>query len=344
MSEELVFYNIEKGDLSALAEYSADSAKVLHKYGAHRFDSVCREVIYFMEAVEYHAVMLKEWHEKVLEVDKEKSQRLEIQGGGWFAGTRDDVKATVFELDSILVCARSMFDRLVRVLETPVSQQLPQSINDFIKKRKDLLGQPLCKELIEAWKGWGQRIADYRDCLLHYWTLAKGQSDFLSLTKERELLLPDEPTIRSIANFSYEKKIRIVDYSSEIKQKTKLLVESIFRQVFEFLVAEEFGDRVHYTYWEDVPLVSIKEIKGSYEIPLSPGIVEDAKGNVTRFKRNYILQNGKEKVTETLPSEWCERAEYPLSMESEVYSTVTEMTIALKKIADLERDSATSGK
>ena len=133
--------------------------------------------------------------------------------------------ATVFEFDSVLICARSMFDRLVRVLETPLSQELPQSIRDFVRKGVPLLDRPICRELTEAWEKWGQQAADYRDCLLHFWTFHQGTYGIFSSNEKRELLIPDNPEVRSRAKFSYDKKVMLVDYALEIKRKSESLVE-----------------------------------------------------------------------------------------------------------------------
>lgn len=288
-------YHLMRGDLSSLAAYSADSARVLGKRGADKLIYASGEVRYFLLATDYHAANLEEWLKCISETDKKAIQNASKGKDVFYSESwRLDVMAAVFEFDAELVCVRTIFDRLVRVLETPLSSELPISIKDFVKRTDGEMRNPLSKQLKKAWEDWGVKAKDYRDCFLHYWTFHTDLERFFSKTgRNRELIIPDNPEERSRDKFRYKKQIKLVNYARDINKRCVELTESIFEQIFERLVAEEFGNSATFTYWDEDPEVDVKQIKGAHKLLISPGLVCDASGKKIRVPRYVKLENGR---------------------------------------------------
>ena len=281
-------YHIRKGDISAMVSLTKDSAKVLNKFGADRFEEVSIEADYFMHAVNYHTSMLDKAYKNVVQVDKLRQKEAETTDKVIMEGWRPDVLAAVFEFDSLLVCTRALLDRLVQVLKTPINQTLPKSITDLIKKYSQLKQNPLANLLISAWEGWGKKVTDYRDCLLHYWTFYEGLNAIFNFGEGREILIPDNPEANTTNKFIYDKKISLINYAKEINNNCQILTQSLFRQIFELLLKEEFGEGVKITYWDVIPKTDneyLLLIKRKYSIELSPGLAVDNIGNKFRIKR-----------------------------------------------------------
>lgn len=317
MVKKVAAYHLMRGDLVALAGFSAESARVLGKRGADTFLYTCGEARYFLLAIEYHTSNIEQWYNIIKEADKQMAQKMPKDKDIYYAEPwRQDVMATVFEFDAELVCVRTLFDRLVQVLQTPLSIQLPRSIKNFIKKTNGEVNHPLSRQLKKAWEDWGTQSADYRDCLIHYCRLHFGLDEFFTRTKSRKLLIPDNPEDRARKTFCYEKQIQLIDYAFEISKRCHQLTTSLFEQIFELLITEEFSNSAEFTYWDKFPEVDTKRIKGSYKLLVSPGLICDNEGQKIRIPRYVRLENGKISLDDiVLSEEFLNTLKYPFTWD-----------------------------
>lgn len=316
MVEKVASYHILRGDLTALAHFSEESARVLGKRGADTFLHTCGQARYFLLATDYHSQNIVQWHKIVKDTDNKMAQEEEDKNIFLSISPRLDVMATVFEFDSVLVCVRTLFDRLIQVLQTPFSMQLPISTTDFIKRTSGEMNHPLSQQLKKAWEDWGAKSAAYRDCMIHYSTLPTGLEGFFTKTQSRKLLIPDNPEGRSRTRFSYKKQIQLVDYALEMYQRCNQLTTSLFEQIFELLITEEFGDSAEFTYWDELPKINIERISGTHKLLISPGLVCDNAGKKIRIPRYVKLDNGHTSRDDIILSkEFLSTLQYPMIFE-----------------------------
>lgn len=340
----MVEFNLRKGDISSLSTLIADSAKVLGKLGADRFEETSTEVVYFVYSVMYHTDMLRQAHHALLSLDREQRQRMKDSPDGMkyyaFLWTPDTL-ATLFEFDSLLVCVRSLFDRLLQALKTSVNMPVPSSMNDLRgSKAASLRSHPLMDYLLSEWSQWGERAKDYRDCLLHYWTI--HEHPILDVDDERRLLVPDNPDVKSKLKFTYSKRVALVDYAQDIALRSMAMVVAMFERMLSDHISEEFGDQCEIVYWDVLPEVDSSMITADHQVDISPGLVQVTQTDSVRylrFRRSVVRKSGQTTLTWDVPEEL--DPEHPhgnASLSDNLgYFTSTELPVALKKMLDEER-------
>jgi hypothetical protein len=151
-----------------------------------------------------------------------------------------------YEMTAFLTSARSLLDSLLPIIKVLGLHKLgsspsQRSYHEFMNKIR-LYKLPIHLEtfLIENWTSWASKLADYRDCLLHYEVLSPTCLPYLmTIHSENRIIalqtwLPDNPEEKSVKNYKFDKHIEYLTYAHMtyltmldfLTQFTKLLLDN----------------------------------------------------------------------------------------------------------------------
>ncbi len=313
-----------------------DSARMLGKRGASGFDSILADAQFFALAVDHHATAVQEAYSRVESSDREIAAEAKAAGQFIIEINNPDVLKVLFEFNGVLVSARALLDRLVRVLQTPLDNELPSSIRKLCNRR-EAYSDKLVDILSEAYDTWGVRLLEYRDCLLHFWYFDQGLSAlFHKDGSGRFFFIPDNPGARSPLKFRYDEKTTPADYAGRTQERCAHLANDIYRSIFERFLEEEFGDRVRVRYWEEVPAIDTSALRRRHVIELSPGYSDDEVGSRFRLRRQVDFHNGKLKYFSGVAVDKLDEMEGDYRMEDDAEIRDLEIKIAFARMQEKE--------
>jgi len=128
--------------------------------------------------------------------------------------TRGDVLKVFWEFEAFAQNIRSALDTLVRLVAPSYLQPVPTSIS---RLSRSSFTDEAAAELRAAWTGWGQRLGDYRDCVVHYTPLTL--EPFIRGSKvggkwRVGCYLPDNPSAKHVDRFRFGGQLDVVVYSA----------------------------------------------------------------------------------------------------------------------------------
>jgi len=188
--------------------------------GFEFFDQIFN-VLYVVRAVEYHCIQLAEAYRRVARI----ASRLppsEWRGSVFLVGQY----GPYYEFDSLITTARRAYDTLRYLLWKkfgPRKGSIPRNFEGTISRCEGLPNEVRTR-LETSWSTWGKTITEYRDCILHYSPVGYGSSNVLMSPLTRNLFsislfIPDNPSVRSMRNFTYKSRIDALSYGWRVAEE-----------------------------------------------------------------------------------------------------------------------------
>jgi hypothetical protein len=151
----------------------------------------------------------------------------ELTDGAALNVSRWDVTRVFWEFEAFAQNIRSALDTLVRLVAPCYPQPVPTSISKFSRR-----GFPneVAAQLVAAWTGWGHRLAEYRDCVVHYTPLAL--EPFMLGRKEHGkwrvgCYLPDNPSAKHVDRFRFSSQLDVLVYSERVLKSLDRLASKV---------------------------------------------------------------------------------------------------------------------
>lgn len=153
-------------------------------------------------------------------------------------GSSLDPPIVYYELEALITEARRSYDATRHILWRQFGPGKGNYPNSFAKilPRCDRLPDGLRERLSTSWSTFGERLADYRDCLMHYPPI-KPVNEFAQM-KQLEagiwsvsFWLPDNPESRSSQKFEFRSCIDGLTYGWELTQEVLDISKAIVDEV-----------------------------------------------------------------------------------------------------------------
>lgn len=189
-------------------------------YGAHLDFQQVRNINYMLVAVSYHCIELC------------KAYRDTCESFARLAGallpdedrvvTHQGSADAYFEFDALVTAVRRAYDSLRYLMWKhfgPGSGSVPSSFPKTLD-RCSALPQALRQRLAASWTSWGEPVTAYRDCIQHYCPVDLGTTVMWmektdSGAWSTSARIPDNPSSRSRAKFTYAEKLDALTFGWE---------------------------------------------------------------------------------------------------------------------------------
>jgi len=192
-------------------------------------------LIYLLEAVQYHCMQLARHYSRICkrfsEIPGDESNDCD---SALFSGAPEPY----FEFDSLVTAVRRAYDSCRYLLWQyfgAAGENMPGSI-DATLRLCSTLPPHLSERMKTSWSIYGEEVKEYRDCIQHYVPLDFGLSTIKMEKLDQgpwsaRVLIPDNPSARSVEKFLYDKNRDALTYgwevSNEILEVAMVLLEAI---------------------------------------------------------------------------------------------------------------------
>lgn len=187
-----------------------------------------KNIEYITGAAIYHCKSLAYQYTHIIHEDTKFSAIVKKKYDNYQFGNQEK---TYYEFDALITVARRMYDTTRFILwkifgEGEGLVDMPDSFKKLFEKCKSNMPEQLSMHLLNSWHKFGEKIQDYRDCILHFVPIGFNNSTAVMTEIEdniwfTSLLIPDNPEVvkentETHDNLRYTKKIDALTYSWEI--------------------------------------------------------------------------------------------------------------------------------